>query len=129
METGGVFKETTPPARPPAPSEQATDWEKLKDALTWSMGSGSFLDSQFYALDSKPRAGTPTIRQIYFCSTVFSGILPRLVKCRFSIPGRWEALLKLALDSSRIWPSSKIQCVNDYDSDLDDEVSGVGIPT
>ena len=40
------------------------------------------------------------------------------------------ALLKSVLGSSRIWPSTKtgIQCVDDYDSDLDDEGSGMGIP-
>lgn len=40
-------------------------------------------------------------------------------------------LLKPILDSSRIWPSSKmpLQCVDDYDSDLGDEGSGMGIPT
>jgi len=46
----------------------------------------------------------------------------------FSILG---ALLKFALDSSRIWPSTKagLQCAGDYDSDLvDDEGSGMGIP-
>ena len=34
------------------------------------------------------------------------------------------------LDSSRVWPSNKtrLQCVDDYDSDLDGEGSGVGIP-
>ena len=39
-------------------------------------------------------------------------------------------LLKSASDSSRILPSSKthIQCVDDYDSDLDDEGSATGIP-
>lgn len=39
--------------------------------------------------------------------------------------------LKPMLDSSRIWPSSKtcLQCVDDYDSNLDDEGSGMGIPT
>ena len=38
--------------------------------------------------------------------------------------------MKYALDSSRIWPSTKsgIQCVDDYDSDLDGEGSGMGIP-
>ena len=84
METDEAFKETTPLAPPPAPSKRVTaggDWEGLKDALIWSLASGSFLDSQFYALDSKPRAGVPMIRPIYFCSMVGGTFLPRLVKC------------------------------------------------
>ena len=38
--------------------------------------------------------------------------------------------MKSALDSSRIWPSTKVdlQCVDNYDSDLDNEGSGMGIP-
>jgi len=87
METGEGFKEATPLAQPPALSKQATtdgNWEGLKDALTWSLTSGSFLDSKFYALDSKPRAGVPMIRPIYFCSMIGGTFLPRLVKCGFS---------------------------------------------
>ena len=85
METDEAFKRTR--AQPSAPPEQDIadgDWEGLKDALTWSLTSGSFLDSQFYALDSNPRAGAPTIRPIYFCSVAGGTLLPRLVKCEFS---------------------------------------------
>ena len=78
------------PALPPAPSKQSTadkDWGSLKDALALSLTSGSFLDSQFYALDSKPPApGTPTIRPIYFCSMAGGPFLSRLMKCRLSAP-------------------------------------------
>ena len=66
------------------------DWGRLKDALIWSLTSGSFLDSQFYALDSRPRAGAPTIRPMYFCSMVGGTFLPKLVKCMFSTPGSRE---------------------------------------
>ena len=86
METDEVSKESIPPEQPAAPPKQATcddNWERLKDALTWSLTSGSFLDSQFYVLDSKPRAGAPTIRPVYFCSRVGGTFLPRLVKCGF----------------------------------------------
>lgn len=63
------------------------DWKRLKDALTWSLTSGSFLDSQFYALDSKPPAGVPKIRPIYFCSMVGGSFSSKLVKRRFYVPG------------------------------------------
>ena len=44
--------------------------------------------------------------------------------------GSREIYIQSVLDSSKIWPSSKIrlQCAVDYDSDLDDEGSGTGIP-
>ena len=87
METDEAIKLTAPHAWPAVPSKPAAtggNWERLKDALTWSLTSGSFLDSQFYALDSKPRAGVPMIRPIYFCSMMGGTFLPRLVKCRFS---------------------------------------------
>ena len=86
METDEAFGETNPPAWSPALSKQATagdNWERLKDILTWSLKSGSFLDSQFYAPDSKPRAGVPVIRPIYFCSMIGGTFLPKLVKCGF----------------------------------------------
>lgn len=70
MKKEKPFKETF--AQAPAPSRLDTtigDWGRLKDALAWSLTSGSFLDSQFYALDSKPLGGALTIRPIYFCGT------------------------------------------------------------
>ena len=88
MERDEALKET--PTKSPAPSKQNVaggGWRRLKDALIWSLTSGSFLDSQFYALDSKPQASMPTIRPIYFCSMAGGTFLPKLVKCRFSTPG------------------------------------------
>ena len=88
MGKGEELTET--PTEPPAYPEQGVadgDWKGLKDALTRSLTSGSFLDSQFYALDSNPQAGTPTIRPIYFCSMVGGTFLPKLVKCKFPTPG------------------------------------------
>lgn len=90
METDEAFKET--PALPPAPSNQGTtsrDWERLKDALAWSLTSGTFLDSQFYALDSKSGFGVPRIRPIYFCS-IFNGTFSaKLLKREFSAFELW----------------------------------------
>ena len=77
METDEAVERT--PARPPASPEQDIadgDWEGLKDAFTWSLTSGSFLDSQFYELDSNPPAGAPAIRPIYFCSVAGGTLLP-----------------------------------------------------
>lgn len=106
--------QTQTPAPPQEGSASDGDWKRLKDALTWSLTTGSFLDSQFYALDSKPQApATPAIRPIYFCSLVDGNFSSRVTKY-----------------SSRIWPSSKtrLPCVVDYDSDVDEGGSGIGIP-
>ena len=92
MKKETPFKETF--AQPLAPSKLDTavgDWERLKDALAWSLTSGSFLDSQFYVLDSKPLRGAPTIRPIYFCSTAgASAFSSKLLKCELSSPGLVE---------------------------------------
>ena len=107
------FKET--PAQPPAPSKDGTtsgDWKKLKDALTWSLTSGSFLDSQFYALDSKPPAGTPKIRPIYFCSMVGGTFSSKLVKRGFHISGLrdiFEASFRF-VEGLAIWQDASPVC-------------------
>ena len=83
MESDESVKETLPPAAPP-PDQQATDrdWEGLKRALTSSLTSGTFLDSQFYAVESRPSTGLPKIRPVYFCSTVGEGFTSELVTCK-----------------------------------------------
>ena len=91
MERGEALEETQ--TQPPAPSKQGVaggSWKRLNDALTWSLTSGSFLDSQFYAVDSKPQAGAPTIQPIYFCSMLGGTFIPKLVRCRFPIPRTQE---------------------------------------
>ena len=78
-ENDESVKETPFPA--PAPSSQQTtggDWEGLKKALTSSLTSGSFLDSQFYAVESKSSGGLPKVRPVYFCNSFVS----KLVACK-----------------------------------------------
>lgn len=119
-----------PPSAPPKGHPVGGDWERLKDALTSSLTSGSFLDSQFYALDSRPPTpGAPKIRPIYFCSMAGGTFLSRLVKCELSFQNFWD-FAKPLLDSSRIWPSGKtrLQCVDGYDSEIDDEDLAMGVP-
>lgn len=83
MGKGVPLEET--PTQPPVLSTAGHDWEELKDALTLSLTSGSFLDSQFYAPDSKPLSpATPTIRPIYFCSMVGETSMSRITKCEFA---------------------------------------------
>jgi hypothetical protein len=55
------------------------DWEGLKTALTNSLESGTFLDSQFYAVESRSPTGLPKIRPVYFCSTVGGSFASKLV--------------------------------------------------
>jgi len=66
------------------PDKQATggDWEGLKRALTSSLTSGTFLDSQFYAVESRSSTGLPKIRPVYFCSTVGGTFVSELVACK-----------------------------------------------
>jgi len=83
MESDQSVRETPPPAAP-SPDQQTTDgdWEGLKRALTNSLTSGTFLDCQFYAVESRLSTGLPKIRPVYFCSAVGGGFTPELVACK-----------------------------------------------
>ena len=83
MESDESVKETPLPAAAP-PNEEAAgrDWEVLKKALTSSLTSGTFLDSQYYAVESRSSPGLPKIRPIYFCSTVDGSFTSKLVACK-----------------------------------------------
>lgn len=91
MDSDETFKEI--PAQlpaPPYPIISGSCWEGLKTALTWSLTSGTFLDRQFYALDSKSGSGAPRIRPVYFWSKAGDGFLPKDSKCRLFALGPWE---------------------------------------
>jgi len=83
MESDESIKETPLPAAAPS-NQQATggDWEGLKKALTSSLTSGTFLDSQFYAVESKSSTGLPKIRPVYFCGAVGGSFASKLVACK-----------------------------------------------
>ena len=83
MESDESVKETPSTATAP-PNQEATgkDWKALKKALTSSLTSGTLLDSQFYAVESRSSAGLPKIRPIYFCSAVGGSFVSKLVACR-----------------------------------------------
>ena len=59
------------------------DWDELNMALTSSLTSGTFLDSQFYAVESRSPVGFQKIRPIYFCSAVGGNFTSKLVACEF----------------------------------------------
>ena len=83
MESDKSVEET--PATAAAPLNQETtggDWEGLKKALTSSLTSGTFLDCQFYAVESRSSTGLPKIRPVYFCSTVGGSFVSKLVACK-----------------------------------------------
>ena len=73
-----------PPLPASSPDQQATggDWKGLKRALTNSLTSGTFLDSQLYTVESRSSTGLPKIRPIYFCSTVGGCFTSKLVACK-----------------------------------------------
>jgi len=81
MESDESVEETPLPAAAPRNNQQATggDWEGLKRALTSSLTSGTFLDSQFYAVESRSSTGLPKILPVYFCSTVAGSFTSMLV--------------------------------------------------
>ena len=86
MESDESVKETSlPAAAPPNQHASSGDWEGLKRALTSSLASGTFLDSQFYVVESRSLAGLPKIRPIYFCSTVGGRFASKLATCKFLI--------------------------------------------
>ena len=70
------------------------DWTGLKKALTSSLTSGTFLDSQFYAVESRSSTGPPKIRPVYFCSTVGGSFISKLMQCELL---NWT-VLRLAAD-------------------------------
>ena len=74
MESDESIRETPLPAAA-RPYQKATCgyWEGIKRALAMSLTSGTFLDSQFYAVESQSSTGLPKIRPIYFCSAVGFG--------------------------------------------------------
>ena len=57
------------------------DWDGLKKALTISLTSGTFLDSQFYAVESRTSAGPPKIRPVYFSSIVGGDFMSKIIAC------------------------------------------------
>jgi len=89
MESDESVEETPPTAAAPLNQETTGgDWEGLKKALTSSLTSGSFLDSQFYAIESRSSTSLPKIQPIYFCSTVGGSFVSRLVACKSPLGSR-----------------------------------------
>ena len=83
MESDESVEETSLPAAAPSNQQASSgDWEGLKRALTNSLSSGTFLDSQFYAIESRSLAGLQKIRPIYFCSTVGGSFASKLAACK-----------------------------------------------
>ena len=85
MESDESVDETPLPVAAP-PNQRVTDhadraWDGLKKALTSSLTSGTFLDSQFYAVESRSSSGSSKIRPMYFCSTVDDGFASNLTAC------------------------------------------------
>ena len=62
------------------------DWDGLERALTSSLTSGTFLDSQYYAVESRSSTGPPKIRPVYFCSTVGGSFASKPEACESFAP-------------------------------------------
>ena len=83
MESNESVQESPLPALEPFSQQGATDgdWDGLKKALTGSLTSGTFLDSQFYVVDSRSSTGLPKMRPVYFCSAVDGSFTSKLTVC------------------------------------------------
>ena len=101
MENDESVKETPVPVAT-SPDQHATDgdWEGLKRALTSSLMSGTFLDSQFYAVGSRSSTGLPKIRPVYFCSAVGGSFASKLLG-RMSLLGSCERVANLSFQIPR----------------------------
>jgi len=72
-----------PAAASPSQLVTGSDWDGLKRALTGSLTSGTFLDSQFYAVESRSSTDLPKIRPMYFCSAAGGSFASNLAACGF----------------------------------------------
>jgi len=82
MESDESVEETPLPAAA-SYNQRVTggDWDGLKRALTSSLTSGTFLDSQFYAVESRSSTSSHTVRPVYFCSAVGGDFASKLAAC------------------------------------------------
>ena len=71
-----------PVATPCNQQASSGEWIGLKKALTNSLTSGTFLDSQFYAVESRSSTDMPKIRPLYFCSMVGDNFTSGLIACK-----------------------------------------------
>ena len=81
MEGDVSLREPPLPAAEPPNKDVDGDRLGLKKALTSSLTSGTFLDSQFYAVESKSPTSPPKTCPVYFCSTVDGGFMSQLMAC------------------------------------------------
>lgn len=99
------------------------DWTGLKKSLTSSLTSGTFLDSQFYAVESKASLGMPKIRPLYFCSTVSNSFTSKLTECK-PLRACADHYQPIIIDSSKLKARKVfVPFQNGYDSDIGDEGS------
>ena len=74
-----------PAATSPNQQTPSRDWGGLKKALISSLTSGTFLDSRFYAVESRTSSGLPKLRPIYLCTTVDDSLMSRLMQCKITV--------------------------------------------
>ena len=82
MEGDASVEETPLPEAATSNQHVDGDWTGLKRALTSSLTSGTFLDSQFYAVEPGSSTDPPKVRPVYFCSTVGGSFISKLMACK-----------------------------------------------
>lgn len=65
----------------PVPSRGDFDWQALKNELTKSLSSGTFLNTELYALESRSSGGQPKLRPLYFCRAVGREHIAKILSC------------------------------------------------
>jgi hypothetical protein len=67
----------------PLPQRGDFNWGALKNELMKSMGSGTFLDMELRAPESKSPAGQQNLRPLYFCSAIGGEYTAKILSCTF----------------------------------------------
>ena len=130
MESEESIEESPlPTAKPSNRLAVDGDWIGLKKALTSSLTSGTFLDTQFYAVESRSPTSPPRIRPIYFCSTVGGSFTSKLLAGSLSLSSYVVGFLSFMSGSSKlVQRKGPLPYEDDYDSDVGDNESDKGCP-
>lgn len=67
----------------PPPSRSDFNWQVLKNELTKSLSTGTFLNVEFHALESRSSDCQPKLRPLYFCKTVGGEHTTKMLSCTF----------------------------------------------
>lgn len=119
---------TPPPLQ--APSRGDFDWQVLKNELTKSLSSGTFLNMELYALESRSSGGKPKLRPLYFCKAVGCEYTAKMLSCAFLYSSFFKNLTPPP-DVKDVPPgrTEALDNVHKWDSDVEIEEDEISEPT